>query len=155
MAVRHYLAALLMFGTAFAATVLRMRNRLWAARRFHAFVLWTTPAGVLGILGGWVTAEAGRQPWVVFGQLRTSEAVSRLASGEVLFSVIGFSALYLGMLAAYIAYVVRTMRIGPERDDPRRQPSPEPPDLTLLESADVPIPAERRALLSSPEVATR
>lgn len=121
-----FLAALLMFGTAFAATVLRMRNRLWTARRFHRFVAWATPVGILGILGGWVTAEAGRQPWVVFGQLRTSDAVSNLAPGGVLFSVIGFTALYVVMLAAYIAYIVRTVRIGPERDDPRHEPAPEP-----------------------------
>jgi cytochrome bd ubiquinol oxidase subunit I len=118
-----FLAALLMFGTAFAATILRMKNRLWTARRFHRFVLWSTPAGILAILGGWVTAEAGRQPWVVFGRLRTSAAVSKLAPGEVLFSVIGFSAIYLVMLIAYIAYVVRTMRIGPERDHPGHAPA--------------------------------
>jgi cytochrome bd ubiquinol oxidase subunit I len=124
-----FLAAVLMFGTAFTATVLRIRNRLWTARRFHRFVLWTTPAGIVAILGGWVTAEAGRQPWVVFGQLRTADAVSQLAPGEVLFSVVGFSALYLLMLVAYIAYIVRTMRIGPERDDPGRADALPDPDF--------------------------
>jgi cytochrome d ubiquinol oxidase subunit I len=113
-----FLAAVLMFGTAFAATVLRLRRRLWTARRFHQFVLWTTPAGIIAILGGWVTAEAGRQPWVVFGQLRTADAVSKLAPGSLVFSVVGFSCLYLVMLVAYIAYVVHVVRIGPERDDP-------------------------------------
>jgi cytochrome d ubiquinol oxidase subunit I len=54
----------------------------------------------------------------VFGQLRTSAAVSQLAPGEILFSVLGFSLLYLVMLVGYIAYIVRTMRIGPERDQP-------------------------------------
>jgi cytochrome d ubiquinol oxidase subunit I len=117
-----FFGALLMFGTAFAATVLRMRNRLWIARRFHRFLLWATPAGILSILGGWVTAEAGRQPWVVFGHLRTADAVSRLAPGEVLFSFVGFTVLYLVMLIAYVAYVVRTVRIGPERDDPMSPP---------------------------------
>jgi cytochrome d ubiquinol oxidase subunit I len=111
-----FLAAVLMFATTFAATVLRIRKRLWTSRRFHKFVMWSTPAGIVAILGGWVTAEAGRQPWVVFGQLRTADAVSRLAPGQVLFSVIGFSALYLLMLVTYIVYIVRTMRIGPERD---------------------------------------
>jgi cytochrome bd-type quinol oxidase subunit 1 len=55
---------------------------------------------------------------VVFGQLRTSAAVSRLAPGEILFSVLGFSLLYLAMLVGYVAYVLRAMRIGPERDHP-------------------------------------
>jgi cytochrome d ubiquinol oxidase subunit I len=113
-----FFAALLMFGTVFYATILRLRRKLWTSRRFHRFLLWTTPAGIVAILGGWVTAEAGRQPWVVYGHLRTADAVSHLAPGEVWFSVIGFSLLYLVMLVAYIAYVVRTMRIGPERDDP-------------------------------------
>jgi cytochrome d ubiquinol oxidase subunit I len=109
-------AALLMFGTAFYATILRFRRKLWTSRRFHRFLLWMGPAGVIAILGGWVIAETGRQPWVVFGLLRTSSAVSQLAPGEVLFSVLGFSLLYLVLFVAYIAYVVRAVRIGPERD---------------------------------------
>jgi cytochrome bd ubiquinol oxidase subunit I len=115
-----FLAALLMFGTVFYATILRLRRKLWSSRRFHRFLLWTTPVGILAILGGWATAEIGRQPWVVFGLLRTSDAVSQLAPGEVVFSVVGFSVLYLVMLVAYIAYVVHTVRIGPERDHPGR-----------------------------------
>jgi cytochrome d ubiquinol oxidase subunit I len=115
-----FFGALLMFGTLFYATILRFRRKLWTSRRFHRFLLWTTPVGIVAILGGWVTAESGRQPWVVFGQLRTTTSVSQLAPGEILFSVVGFSLLYLVMLVGYIAYIVRTMRIGPERDHPDR-----------------------------------
>jgi cytochrome d ubiquinol oxidase subunit I len=118
-----FLAALLMFGTTFYATILRLRRRLWTSRRFHRFLLWTTPAGILAVLGGWTTAETGRQPWVVFGQLRTADAVSHLAPGEVVFSVVGFSLLYLVMLVAYVGYVVRTVRIGPEATT--QAPTPE------------------------------
>jgi cytochrome d ubiquinol oxidase subunit I len=113
-----FFAALWMFGTLFYATILRLRRKLWTSRRFHRYLLWTTPAGVIAVLGGWVLAETGRQPWVVFGLLRTSTAVSQLAPGEVLFSVVGFSSLYLAMLVAYVVYIVRTLRIGPERDLP-------------------------------------
>ena len=56
-----FYAALLMFGTVFYATILRFRRKLWASRRFHRFLMWTTPAGILAILGGWVTAETGRR----------------------------------------------------------------------------------------------
>ncbi|MDQ1571560.1 MAG: cytochrome bd ubiquinol oxidase subunit [Actinomycetota bacterium] len=117
-----FYSSLFMFATAFLGVVLRLRGRLWESRRFHKFVLWTTPVGILAILGGWVTSEAGRQPWVVFGLLRTSDAVSNLAPGSVVFSVIGFSLLYLVLLVAYIVYIVHTVRIGPERDDPRVSP---------------------------------
>jgi cytochrome d ubiquinol oxidase subunit I len=121
-----YFGGVLMFGTAFYATILRFRRKLWTARRFHRFLMWTTPVGIIAILGGWVTAETGRQPWVVFGRLRTSAAVSQLAPGEVLVSVLGFALLYLAMLIGYIAYIVRAMRIGPERDDPGRTDPLEP-----------------------------
>jgi cytochrome bd ubiquinol oxidase subunit I len=121
-----FFAALWMFGTVLYATILRFRRKLWTSRRFHRFLLWTTPVGIIAILGGWVTAETGRQPWLVFGQLRTSDSVSQLASGEILFSVVGFVLLYLVMLVAYIAYIVRTMRIGPERDHPDQAGQAEP-----------------------------
>jgi cytochrome d ubiquinol oxidase subunit I len=118
-----FYGALLMFGTVFYATILRFRRRLWISRRFHGWLMRMTPAGILTILGGWVTTETGRQPWVVFGYLRTSAAVSHLAPAELVFSVAGFGLLYTAMLAAYTGYIVRTMRTGPERDHPG-QPRP-------------------------------
>jgi cytochrome d ubiquinol oxidase subunit I len=111
-----WFASILMFGTVFYATILRLRRKLWTARRFHRFLMWSIPLGIIAILAGWVTAETGRQPWVVFGHLRTSDAVSHLASGEVVFSVLGFWLLYFLLLAAYIAYIAHAMRAGPERD---------------------------------------
>jgi cytochrome d ubiquinol oxidase subunit I len=134
-----YFGAILMFGTAFYATILRFRRKLWTSRRFHRFLLWTTPAGIVAILGGWVTAETGRQPWLVFGQLRTSASVSQLAPGGILFSVLGFSLLYLVMLVGYLAYIVRAMRIGPERDYPDQADQPqEAPGLVAAAGVSVP-----------------
>jgi cytochrome d ubiquinol oxidase subunit I len=75
---------------------------------------------------------------VVFGQLRTSAAVSQLAPGEVLFSVLGFSLLYLAMLVGYIAYVLRAMRIGPERDHPHPADHSQP--ASGLVAAEVTVP---------------
>jgi len=113
-----FYGALLMFGTVFYATILRFRRKLWTSGRFHKWLVWMAPVGILTILGGWVTAETGRQPWVVYGYLRTSQAVSHLAPAELVFSVAGFGLLYAVMLGAYVGYIVRTMRIGPERDHP-------------------------------------
>jgi cytochrome d ubiquinol oxidase subunit I len=139
-----FFAALWMFGTLFYATILRFRRKLWTSRRFHRYLLWATPAGIIAILGGWVTAETGRQPWIVFGRLRTSAAVSQLAPGEILFSVICFSLLYLVMLVGYIAYIVRTMRIGPERDHPRGTVLPRTDRDAVLASAVIaPGPTSR------------
>jgi cytochrome d ubiquinol oxidase subunit I len=127
-----FYAALWMWGIAFYATIQRFRRKLWTARRFHRFVMWASPAGILAIWGGWITAESGRQPWVVFGHLRTADAVSHLAPGEVLFSVVGFSLLYLTMLVAYIAYIVHTVRVGPERDHPDLAGEPQPASEPVL-----------------------
>ena len=129
-----FYGSLIMFAAVFMATVLRFRNRLWTSHRFHKYVLWTTPVSIIAILAGWVLAESGRQPWVVYGQLRTADAVSRLAPGEVLFSFIVFCALYLLMLVTYVAYIVHTMRIGPERDAVGQAPSPR--DRELADRAD-------------------
>jgi cytochrome d ubiquinol oxidase subunit I len=122
-------AALFMFGSVFYATILRFRRRLWTSQRFFKWLMWMSPMGIIAILGGWVLAETGRQPWVVYGYLLTSQAVSHLASAQLIFSVIGFCLVYALMLGVYIGYIVHTMRVGPERDhpDPGDQPVPESP----------------------------
>jgi cytochrome bd ubiquinol oxidase subunit I len=109
-----FYSALLMFATAMVGLYLRVRRKLYTSRRFLRWVTWTTPIGVLAIIGGWITAEAGRQPWVVYGQLRTGSAVSHLAPGSLIFSLAGFVSLYLAMLTVWIAYVVRQVKRGPE-----------------------------------------
>jgi cytochrome bd ubiquinol oxidase subunit I len=107
-----YLATL-MFAAMAASIVLRLRGRLYTARWFHRFVLWLTPAGVLAITGGWITAESGRQPWIVWGQLRTADAVSPLSGPEVLATAAAFICLYLALLGIWIAYYIRSVQRGP------------------------------------------
>ena len=148
--------SMLMFGTLFYATILRFRRRLWTARRFHKFLVWLAPLGILAILGGWVTAETGRQPWVVYGYLRTSAAVSHLAPAQLVFSVVGFCLMYAVMLGAYIGYIVHTMRVGPERDypDAAGQPWPEPPDQPGPALREVPTPGTIAPGMASPGMAS-
>jgi cytochrome d ubiquinol oxidase subunit I len=120
-----FYSALIMFSTAMVGLYLRLRRKLYTSRRFLRWVTWTTPIGVIAIIGGWITAEAGRQPWVVYGQLLTGSAVSHLSVGSVIFSFVGFVGLYLLLLGAWIAYVVRQVRRGPE---PIETDTPTPPD---------------------------
>jgi cytochrome d ubiquinol oxidase subunit I len=135
-----FYGSILMFIATFASIILRLRRRLYTARWFHKFLLWTTPMGIVSILGGWTVSEAGRQPWLVFGKLTTAQGVSHLAPGELVFSVIGFMALYLALLVAYIVYVVRQVKAGPERDDPAFDPGT-PPEFTPL-PGDITNPME-------------
>ncbi len=111
-----FYVSILIFASAFIGIVLRLRRRLYVSTRFHKWLLWTTPIGIIAIYGGWVTAETGRQPWVVYGQLRTADAVSALAPGEVIFSYIGFVVVYAALVIAYIVYIVHSVKRGPERD---------------------------------------
>jgi cytochrome d ubiquinol oxidase subunit I len=119
-----FYTSLLMFAAALMGIVLRLRKKLYSARWFHKLLVWMTPAGVVAIIAGWVTAETGRQPFVVYGHLRTSDAVSHLAPGSLVFSLAGFVCIYLALLTAWIVYVVRSVRRGPELQDGSDEPAP-------------------------------
>lgn len=109
-----YFTALAMFAMAFAGVVLRLRGRLFTARRFHRLMVWMAPAGVIAISGGWITAETGLQPWVVYGLIRTSDAASHLSLGAAVTSLVGFVGVYALLLGLWIRYIVHTVRAGPE-----------------------------------------
>jgi cytochrome d ubiquinol oxidase subunit I len=63
---------------------------------------------------GWLTTELGRQPWVVYGLLRTRDAASPLVHpGSALFTLIGFAGLYTVIAALYLYLVLREVAHGP------------------------------------------
>ncbi|MFC0513085.1 cytochrome ubiquinol oxidase subunit I [Mucilaginibacter angelicae] len=109
-----FLTAILIFFIAMTSVVLRFTGKLYTKKWFLRLCLWTTPAGVIATIAGWVTSEAGRQPYVIFGKLRTSAAASVLSNGEVVFSFTLFVVIYLGMLGAFIYYISRLVKKGPE-----------------------------------------
>jgi cytochrome d ubiquinol oxidase subunit I len=141
-----FYSALIMFSTAMVGLYLRLRRKLYTSRRFLRWVTWTTPIGVIAIIGGWITAEAGRQPWVVYGQLLTGNAVSHLSAGSVIFSFVGFVGLYVLLLSAWIAYVVRQVRRGPEPIESQGPISPDP----TVGGVDTPESKDRATLVGSP-----
>ena len=93
---------------------LRWRGRLDTARWFLRAALWSFPSGFVAVIAGWLTAEVGRQPWVVYGLLRTRDAVTpSLAGGTVLFSLIAYIAVYAVIYAFGLFYIYRILRDGP------------------------------------------
>jgi cytochrome d ubiquinol oxidase subunit I len=132
-----FYASIFMFAAALIGVVLRLRRKLYSARWFHKLLVWMTPIGVLAIIAGWVTAETGRQPFVVYGHLRTSDAVSHLAPGSLVFSLGGFVCIYLALLTAWVVYVVRSVRRGPELEDVSAEPAPGGGTLPPAELASV------------------
>jgi cytochrome d ubiquinol oxidase subunit I len=108
----------LMMGVLIAGIALRLRGRLFSTRWFHKLLIGFLPVGFVGIWGGWVLAEAGRQPWLVYGKLLTASAVSPLKPVPVLVSLILFVLVYLALLGTYVWYVARVVREGPGEDPP-------------------------------------
>jgi cytochrome d ubiquinol oxidase subunit I len=103
----HHMVILgnLMAAVTLAGLVLLWLGRLETARWWQRLMVLSAPLPVLAIQLGWLTAEVGRQPWIVYGVLRTRDAVSRaVGAPQVLFSIILFSIVYalLGMLWLYL-----------------------------------------------------
>ncbi len=71
------------------------------------------PAGFAAVIAGWITAEVGRQPWVVYGLMRTSQAVSPVTAHEVSASLIGFLVVYALIFTAGVLYILRLIVAGP------------------------------------------
>jgi len=105
---------LLMVTVAAIHLVLRFTGRLYTAEWFHKILVACMPIGFIAILAGWFTTEIGRQPWVVYGLVRTAEGVTpSLTTGAVLTSLIAFVVVYTLIYGAGTYYLIRLLRIGP------------------------------------------
>jgi len=93
----------------------RRSKSLYNAPRFLRAVLIMGPAGLIAMLAGWYTTEIGRQPWVVYGLMRTKDAVSNHAIGPIAFTLFMFIVVYLFVFGVGIAYILRLVRKGPQR----------------------------------------
>jgi len=104
--------------TAFGAWRIR-RGRLWESRRYLTLLIVSIPLPLAACQLGWMAAEVGRQPWIVYGLLRTSDAVSKVVpAGDVLFSLLLFGLLYLLLGVLYVYLLVREIRHGPPAPAP-------------------------------------
>jgi cytochrome bd ubiquinol oxidase subunit I len=109
-------------GTIFIAITVVAAFLLWRRKLFESrWMLWimmlATPFPFIANTAGWLTTELGRQPWLVYGLLRTQEGVSPLvSSGNVLFTLIGFAGMYLIMGLLYFVLMVREVAHGPEAE---------------------------------------
>jgi cytochrome d ubiquinol oxidase subunit I len=112
----HNMVALGLLFVAVAAlgVFLWWRGRLLGARWYLWTVFVVSPLPLVACQFGWVTAEVGRQPWVVYKLLRTADATSpRVAAGEILASIILFTLIYLALLALYLFLLYRELKHGP------------------------------------------
>jgi cytochrome d ubiquinol oxidase subunit I len=123
--------AFIMLFVAVAGQILRWRGRLWQAPRFLWLLQYTAPLGFIAVLCGWIVTEVGRQPWTVYGLLRTADSVSPSLTGtDVLISFACYVAVYLIMYPTGIAVMANLVRRGPQAPDvtqPVASGRPSPP----------------------------
>lgn len=104
---------LIMFAIVLAALFLRRGGRLYESGWFLRLCEYAAPIGLLAVLAGWTTTEVGRQPWTVYGLLRTADSVSpSLTGGDVLLSLLVYIVVYLVMFPSGGFVVARILRSG-------------------------------------------
>ncbi len=105
---------LLMLAVSWFGNLLRLRGRLESTRWFLWVAFLSFPTGFIAVLTGWFTAEVGRQPWVVYGLLRTKDAVTpSLVTGDVLLSLVGYAVVYALFVSFGFYYIYKLLRDGP------------------------------------------
>ncbi|MGD0569375.1 MAG: cytochrome ubiquinol oxidase subunit I [Candidatus Sulfotelmatobacter sp.] len=115
----HIMAGL---GTYFVLLMTIAALLLWRGKLFHTrWVLWplllSLPLPYIANTAGWMTAEMGRQPWVVYGLIRTSDGYSKyVSSGNSLFTLLGFMGLYTVLSILFIVLIYRIVDQGPTRE---------------------------------------
>lgn len=108
---------------AIGGTLLLRRKKLLKAHRFQKALVLCAPLGFIALLAGWFTAEGGRQPWAVYGILRTKDVVSDLHAWQVATSLIALTVVYFVIFGFfYFRYFLRILKKGPTHVKNARMP---------------------------------
>ncbi len=108
---------LLMIATGLVGLVLYLRKRLFETRWFQGWCMALTPAGFIAVLAGWFVTEVGRQPYLVYGLLRTKDAVSPVPGTPIALSLAAFLITYAFVFGSGAYYILRLFAKGPESEE--------------------------------------
>ncbi|HBT70619.1 MAG TPA: cytochrome ubiquinol oxidase subunit I [Agrobacterium sp.] len=133
-----------MLGLGLWSLLARWRGALYDWSWLHRASIALGPSGFVAVLAGWVTTEVGRQPFTVYGLLRTSESHSPLDAAAVATSLIAFIVVYFSAFGAGTYYMLRMMAKPPQAGEP------EPPKIPqraagITPAAAVATSTERKA----------
>ncbi len=103
-----------MFGLGLWSLLARARRKLYEWPLLHRAAVLMGPAGFVAVIAGWVTTEVGRQPFTVYGLLRTADSHSPLAAPAIAASLVAFVVVYFGAFGAGTYYLLRLMSKPPE-----------------------------------------
>jgi cytochrome d ubiquinol oxidase subunit I len=104
---------LLMLLTGLMAVVLYFRGDLFTKKWFQYWCFYMTPSGFIAVLAGWFVTEIGRQPYIVYGLMRTIEARSPVIGQHVFLSLVAFIFVYTFVFGAGIYYIAKLIQKGP------------------------------------------
>jgi cytochrome d ubiquinol oxidase subunit I len=104
---------MLMLALGAFSLVARVRRKLYDWPLLHRFALAMAPAGFIAVIAGWITTEVGRQPFTVYGLLRTAHSASPLDAPAVGASLVAFICVYFVVFSAGAAYILRLMAHAP------------------------------------------
>jgi cytochrome bd ubiquinol oxidase subunit I len=129
--------AMLMMLVVVLANWLRWNSRLYDTGWFLRVCEVCLPLGFVAVIAGWITTEAGRQPWVIYGLMRTKDAVTpSLGGSDVLVSLIIYMLVYLVVYPVTLYYMISLVRAGPEIEEEADRP---------IEGLQRPLPARAAA----------
>jgi cytochrome d ubiquinol oxidase subunit I len=88
--------------------------------------MFMAPSGFIALVLGWWVAEVGRQPWIVYGLMRTADAASPVPASSVLASLITYIVVYLLIFGFVGWYLVKMLRVGPVAAPQRKRTTETP-----------------------------
>jgi cytochrome bd ubiquinol oxidase subunit I len=127
---------MLLLSLSLLGAYLRWRHHLFTERWFLVALVSASPLSFIAIISGWIVTEAGRQPWVVYGALRTADAASPLVAADVSMTTMLFVLVYMFLLGGFLWFFLRTIIQSPESTS----------------AADLPLPSARGRMQSTPEL---
>jgi len=104
----------LLIALGLTGALLWLRRRLFTTQWYLRAAGWSWPLGFIAILAGWMTTENGRQPYVIYGILRTHDATSPIAAATLAASFSAFVLVYGVVFSVGIYYIRKMIRHGPK-----------------------------------------
>ena len=109
---------LAMLGLGLWSIVARVRGKLYDWKWLHRAAIVMGPSGFVAVIAGWITTEVGRQPWTVYGLLRTAHSASPLAAPAVATSLAAFVVVYFAVFGIGVWYILKLMQKGAVPHEP-------------------------------------
>jgi cytochrome bd ubiquinol oxidase subunit I len=126
-------ALMLLLGV--CSLIARAAGKLYDWRWLARFALLMGPSGFIAVIAGWITTEVGRQPYTIYGLLRTADSVSPLAAPAVATSLIAFVFVYFAVFGMGSWYLLKLMSRAPQPHEP------DPPQVPAHAAGITPAPA--------------